>query len=178
QDIYRAEEVTNRLQTKLGPQFYVDNWIHQNKSLFSAMKLEKMMLFVTIALIVLVAAFNIISTLVMMVLEKNKDIAILIAMGCTSKQIMRVFMMQGLLIGFAGTTIGAILGVGISWVMDHYRLIRLPLDVYFIPYLPFHVRVTDFAMVIGTAFLISFISTLYPALRASKINPAEALRYE
>ncbi|PWT93720.1 MAG: hypothetical protein C5B54_01440 [Acidobacteria bacterium] len=177
-NIYDAQAVTDRLQKKLGPRYYVDNWIHQNKSLFSAMKLEKMMLFVTIALIVLVAAFNIISTLVMMVLEKNKDIAILMAMGCTSKQIRRIFMFQGLLIGIAGTTVGAILGVSISWVMDHYRVIRLPLDVYFIPYLPFHVRTTDFLMVIGTAFLISFFSTFYPAVRASKINPAEALRYE
>jgi lipoprotein-releasing system permease protein len=142
------------------------------------MKLEKIMLFITIALIVLVAAFNIISTLVMMVLEKNKDIAILMAMGCTSRQIMRIFMLQGVLIGIVGTVLGAILGVSISWVMDHYRVIQLPLDVYYIPYLPFHIRAADFTIVTLTALLISFISTLYPALRASHINPAEALRYE
>lgn len=176
--IDRAQEISDKLQTKLGSRFIVDNWINQNKSLFSAMKLEKIMLFITIALIVLVAAFNIISTLVMMVLEKNKDIAILMAMGCTNRQIMRVFMLQGILIGIAGTLIGATLGVGISIVMDHYQVIKLPLDVYFIPYLPFHVRIPDFCLVTGTALLISFLSTLYPALRASGINPAEALRYE
>lgn len=177
-DLYNAQEVTNQLQSKLGSRYIVDNWINQNKSLFSAMKLEKIMLFITIALIVLVAAFNIISTLVMMVLEKNKDIAILMAMGCTSSQIMRIFMLQGVLIGIVGTILGAILGVSISWLMDHYRVIQLPLDVYYIPYLPFHIRTVDFMIITVTALLISFISTLYPALRASHINPAEALRYE
>jgi len=177
-DIYSAQDISNRLQMRLGNRFLTDNWINQNKSLFSAMKLEKIMLFITIALIVLVAAFNIISTLVMMVLEKNKDIAILMAMGCTGRQIMRVFMLQGLLIGIAGTILGAFLGVTISWFMDHYRVIKLPLDVYFIPYLPFHVRGSDFLIITFTALLISFGSTLYPALRASHINHAEALRYE
>jgi lipoprotein-releasing system permease protein len=114
----------------------------------------------------------------MMVLEKNKDIAILMAMGSTSRQIMKIFMLQGVLIGIAGTTIGAILGVTSSWILDHYRVIQLPLDVYFIPYLPFRVRPDDFLMVTTTALIISFLSTLYPALRASRIRPAEALRYE
>ena len=114
----------------------------------------------------------------MMVLEKNKDIAILMAMGCTNKQVMRVFMLQGILIGIAGTLIGATFGVTVCTVLDHYQVIKLPLDVYFIPYLPFHVRIPDFLLVTGTALLISFLSTLYPALRASQINPAEALRYE
>lgn len=176
--IDRAQKISDTLQEKLGSRFLVDNWINQNRSLFSAMKLEKIMLFITIALIVLVAAFNIISTLVMMVLEKNKDIAILMAMGCTNKQVMRVFMLQGILIGIAGTLIGATFGVSVCTVLDHYQVIKLPLDVYFIPYLPFHVRVPDFLLVTGTALLISFLSTLYPALRASQINPAEALRYE
>jgi lipoprotein-releasing system permease protein len=177
-DIYEAVEVSERLQQKLGPRYVVDNWIDQNKSLFSAMKLEKMMLFITIALIVLVAAFNIISTLVMMVLDKNRDIAILMAMGSTTRQIMRIFMLQGMIIGFVGTVLGAFLGVTLSWLMDHYKVIKLPLDVYFIPYLPFRVQADDFLVVVGTALLVSFFSTLYPALRASRINPAEALRYE
>jgi len=177
-DIYSAEEIAGRLQAKLGKDYVTDNWVHQNKSLFSAMKLEKIMLFITIALIVLVAAFNVISTLVMMVLEKTHDIAILMAMGCTSRQIMRIFMIQGILIGVAGTIVGALLGVTGSFLMDHYRVIQLPLDVYFIPYLPFHVRPIDFALVTLTALAISFVSTLYPALRASRVNPSEALRYE
>jgi lipoprotein-releasing system permease protein len=177
-DIYSAEEISKRLQKTLGPHYVVNNWIHQNKSLFSAMKLEKIMLFITIGLIVLVASFNVISTLVMMVLDKTSDIAILMAMGCTSRQIMRIFMLQGILIGVAGTILGALLGVAGSWLMDHYRVIQLPLDVYFIPYLPFRVRPVDFATITLTALAISFVSTLYPALRASRINPAEALRYE
>jgi len=177
-DIYHAEEVTARLQKKLGHNYITDNWINQNKSLFSAMKLEKMMLFIVIALIVLVAAFNIITTLVMMVLEKNKDIAILMAMGSTTRQIMRIFMLQGILVGIAGTALGALLGLSLSWILDRYQLIKLPLDVYFIPYLPFRVRPGDFLMIVCTALLISFLSTLYPAGRASRINPAESLRYE
>ncbi len=177
-DIYRAEEIANRLKKTLGSGYVINNWIHQNKSLFSAMKLEKIMLFITIGLIVLVASFNVVSTLVMMVLDKTSDIAILMAMGCTSRQIMRIFMLQGILIGVAGTIVGAVLGVAGSWVMDHYRVIQLPLDVYFIPYLPFRVRPVDFAMITLTALAISFVSTIYPAMRASRINPAEALRYE
>jgi lipoprotein-releasing system permease protein len=177
-DIYAAEKVSDRLQKQLGSSYITDNWIHQNQSLFSAMKLEKIMIFITIALIVVVAAFNIVSTLVMVVLDKNKDIAILMAMGSTSKQIMRIFMLQGILIGIAGTVVGAVLGFSISWFMNYYRVIRLPLDVYFIPYLPFHVRLFDFIAITGIALLITFTSTLYPAYRASHINPAEALRYE
>jgi len=177
-DIYRAEEVSGRLQRKLGKNYITDNWINQNKSLFSAMKLEKMMLFIVIALIVLVAAFNIITTLVMMVLEKNKDIAILMAMGSTTRQIMRIFMLQGTLVGIAGTALGALLGITVSWILNRYQVIKLPLDVYFIPYLPFHIRPGDFLVIISTALLISFLSTLYPASRASRINPAESLRYE
>jgi lipoprotein-releasing system permease protein len=142
------------------------------------MKLEKIMLFITITLIVLVAAFNVVSTLIMTVLDKHKDIAVLMSMGATTKQIMRIFMIQGVLIGIAGTLIGAMLGILASWIADYYKLIQLPLDVYFIPYLPFHLRTEDIFMITGTALLISFLSTLYPAIRASRINPTEALRYE
>src|SRR5262249_5123870 len=177
-DLENADAVSTRIGKRLGSQYQTDNWINQNKSLFSAMRLEKLMLFITIALIVLVAALNIVTTLVMMVLEKHKDIAILMAMGTTSRQIMRIFMLQGILIGIAGTILGAFLGISICWVMDHYRIIKLPLDVYFIPYLPFRIRLTDFMLIISTALLISFCSTLYPAIRASRIQPAEALRYE
>ncbi len=177
-NIHRANEVSDRLQKSLGSRFFVDNWINQNRSLFSAMKLEKIMLFITITLIVLVAAFNVVSTLIMMVLDKNKDIAVLMAMGATTKQVMRIFMIQGVLIGIAGTLIGAILGIVTSLIMDHYKVIQLPLDVYFIPYLPFRLRFEDVAFVTATALVISFLSTLYPAIRASRINPAEALRYE
>jgi lipoprotein-releasing system permease protein len=177
-NIHDATKVSDQLQKQLGSRFLVDNWINQNRSLFSAMKLEKIMLFITITLIVLVAAFNVVSTLIMTVLDKHKDIAVLMSMGATTKQIMRIFMIQGVLIGIAGTFIGALLGIVTSWVMDHYKIIQLPLDVYFIPYLPFHLRTEDIFMITGTALLISFLSTLYPAIRASRINPTEALRYE
>ncbi|MCI0618199.1 ABC transporter permease, partial [bacterium] len=177
-NIHDAAKVSDQLQRQLGSRFLVDNWINQNRSLFSAMKLEKIMLFITITLIVLVAAFNVVSTLIMTVLDKHKDIAVLMSMGATTKQIMRIFMIQGVLIGIAGTFIGALLGIVTSWVMDHYKIIQLPLDVYFIPYLPFHLRTEDITMITGTALLISFLSTLYPAIRASRINPTEALRYE
>jgi lipoprotein-releasing system permease protein len=177
-NIHDASKISDQLQKQLGSRFLVDNWINQNRSLFSAMKLEKIMLFITITLIVLVAAFNVVSTLIMTVLDKHKDIAVLMSMGATTKQIMRVFMIQGVLIGIAGTLIGAVLGIVTSWVMDHYKIIQLPLDVYFIPYLPFHLRIEDIVMITGTALVISFLSTLYPAIRASRINPTEALRYE
>ncbi len=177
-NIHDAAKVSDQLQKQLGSRFLVDNWINQNRSLFSAMKLEKIMLFITITLIVLVAAFNVVSTLIMTVLDKHKDIAVLMSMGATTKQIMRIFMIQGVLIGIAGTFIGALLGTVTSWVMDHYKIIQLPLDVYFIPFLPFHLRIEDIIMITGTALLISFLSTLYPAIRASRINPTEALRYE
>lgn len=177
-NIHDASKVSDQLQKQLGSRFLVDNWINQNRSLFSAMKLEKIMLFITITLIVLVAAFNVVSTLIMTVLDKHKDIAVLMSMGATAKQIMRIFMIQGVLIGIAGTFIGALLGTTASWIMDHYKIIQLPLDVYFIPYLPFHLRVEDILMITGTALVISFLSTLYPAIRASRINPTEALRYE
>lgn len=177
-NIHDAANVSDQLQKQLGSRFLVDNWINQNRSLFSAMKLEKIMLFITITLIVLVAAFNVVSTLIMTVLDKHKDIAVMMSMGATTKQIMRIFMIQGVLIGIAGTLIGALLGTVTSWVMDHYKIIQLPLDVYFIPYLPFHLRIEDIVMITGTALIISFLSTLYPAIRASRINPTEALRYE
>lgn len=177
-NIHDAAKVSDQLQKQLGSRFLVDNWINQNRSLFSAMKLEKIMLFITITLIVLVAAFNVVSTLIMTVLDKHKDIAVLMSMGATTKQIMRIFMIQGVLIGIAGTLIGALLGTITSWIMDHYKIIQLPLDVYFIPYLPFHLRIEDIVMITGTALVISFLSTLYPAIRASRINPTEALRYE
>jgi lipoprotein-releasing system permease protein len=177
-NIHDAAKVSDQLQKQLGSRFLVDNWINQNRSLFSAMKLEKIMLFITITLIVLVAAFNVVSTLIMTVLDKHKDIAVMMSMGATTKQIMRIFMIQGVLIGIAGTFIGALLGTVTSWVMDHYKIIQLPLDVYFIPYLPFHLRIEDIITITGTALVISFLSTLYPAIRASRINPTEALRYE
>jgi lipoprotein-releasing system permease protein len=135
-------------------------------------------LFLTISLIVFVASLNIVTTLIMMVMEKQRDIAILSAMGATSRTVMYVFMLQGLIIGLIGTTIGATLGSAACWVMDKYRLIHLQAEVYSIPYVPFHLKPWDIALVSGTALLISFLATLYPARNASRLDPVEILRYE
>lgn len=173
-----VQSVADAIRTAAGPGFITTTWIDLNKPLFSALKLEKIALFLTISLIVFVAALNIVTTLIMMVLEKQRDIAILTAMGATRKVIMWVFMLQGLIIGFIGTALGAILGVGISLILDRYKLIQLQAEVYSIPYVPFHVKIWDVVLICCTALLISFVATLYPARNASGLDPVEVLRYE
>jgi lipoprotein-releasing system permease protein len=173
-----VQEVAGAIGAAAGSGFITSTWIDLNKPLFSALKLEKIALFVTISLIVFVAALNIVTTLIMMVLEKQRDIAILTAMGATTRTIMWVFMLQGLIIGLIGTTLGAVLGVGASRILDAYKLIQLEAEVYSIPYVPFHVKPWDVALVCGTALLISFIATLYPARSASRLDPVEVLRHE
>ncbi len=170
--------VAAAIRAAAGPQYITTTWIDLNKPLFSALKLEKIALFLTIGLIVFVAALNIVTTLIMMVLEKQRDIAILSAMGATQKTIMWVFMLQGLIVGLIGTALGALLGTGASWILDRYRLIQLQAEVYGIPYLPFHVKVWDVVLICGTALLISFAATLYPARNASRLDPVEVLRHE
>ncbi len=177
-DLENAGMIADRIRAKAGPGFITTTWIELNKPLFSALKLEKLVLFLTIGLIVFVASLNIVTTLIMMVLEKQGDIAILTAMGATAKTIQRVFMLQGLVIGVIGTAIGDILGMSISWILNHYRLIRLEAEIYSIPYVPFHVRVWDAVLVSGTALLISYLATIYPARNASRLDPVEVLRYE
>jgi lipoprotein-releasing system permease protein len=177
-DIEDVRGVAEAVQAAAGPGFTTTTWIDLNKPLFSALKLEKLVLFLTISLIVFVASLNIVTTLIMMVMEKQRDIAILTAMGATSRTVMYVFMLQGLIIGLVGTTIGATLGIAACWVMDTYRLIQLQAEVYSIPYVPFHLKLWDIALVSGTALLISFLATLYPARNASRLDPVEILRYE
>jgi lipoprotein-releasing system permease protein len=177
-DLEQAESAADEIRAAAGPGFITNTWIELNRPLFSALKLEKLALFITIGLIVLVASLNIVTTLIMMVLEKERDIAILTAMGATSKTIMHVFMLQGLIIGVIGTVVGGLLGVGVCRILDTYRLIQLPAEVYSIAYVPFHVRILDVFAVTGTALLISFLATLYPARSASRLNPVEILRYE
>jgi lipoprotein-releasing system permease protein len=177
-DIENAEAIAEDIRLRAGSGFITTTWIELNKPLFSALKLERLVLFLTIGLIVFVASLNIVTTLVMMVLEKQGDIAILTAMGATAKTIQRVFMMQGMIIGLIGTVLGNLLGIGISWILNTYQLIRLEPEIYSIPYVPFHVRVWDSVLVSATALLISYLATIYPARSAAKLDPVEALRYE
>lgn len=177
-DLEEVESIAELIREAAGPGYVTTTWIDLNKPLFSALKLEKIALFVTIGLIVFVAALNIVTTLIMMVLEKQADIAILTAMGATQKTIMRIFMLQGLVIGWIGTTLGASLGISACRILDAYRIIKLQAEVYSIPYVPFHVRTWDVVLVCSTALLISFLATLYPARSASRLNPVEVLRYE
>jgi lipoprotein-releasing system permease protein len=177
-DIFRVKEITEDLREHLGGGFIIQDWMDMNEAFFSALKLEKLLLFIAIGLIIAVAAFNIIITLVMMVMEKNRDIGILMSMGATSKSVTLTFMLQGVIIGIIGTALGAVLGLGLCWIFDTYKLISLPPDVYTISYLPFKVRLGDFIGVMAMALGISFLATLYPSYRASKLRPAEALHYE
>ncbi|MBW2472646.1 MAG: lipoprotein-releasing ABC transporter permease subunit [Deltaproteobacteria bacterium] len=177
-DIYKASAIAAELEKKLGFGFVVKDWITMNKNLFSALKLEKTAMFIVLALIVLVAAFNIISTLIMVVMSKGKDIAILKSMGATSKGIMKIFVYEGLIIGLTGTIIGVIGGLILCEVLSRYQFIKLPSDVYPITTLPVKVLPMDVTLVAVSAALITLLATLYPSWQASKIDPAVALRYE
>ena len=146
--------------------------------MFSALWLEKIAISITIGLIVMVAALNIVASLVLLVMEKSRDIAILKTMGAGRSSIMKIFMLQGLIIGSVGTTIGAVGGYVLSTILDRYRLIRLDMEVYQIPYLPFTIELTDFFLIVVAALLICFLATIYPSQQASKLDPAEALRYQ
>ena len=149
-----------------------------NQSLFSAFWLEKMAISITIGLIVIVAALNIIASLVLLVMEKSRDIAILKTMGATRRSITVVFMLQGLLIGLVGTAVGAALGLALCWVADRYKLIQIPADVYQISHVPFVVQPWDLAVVVASAIVICFLATIYPSRQAAKLDPVQALRFE
>lgn len=177
-DIYKASAIAAELEKKLGFGYVVKDWITMNKNLFSALKLEKTAMFIVLALIVLVAAFNIISTLIMVVMSKGKDIAILKSMGATSKGIMKIFVYEGLIIGLTGTVIGVIGGLILCEVLSRYQFIKLPSDVYPITTLPIKILPMDVTLVAFSAALITLLATLYPSWQASKIDPAVALRYE
>ena len=177
-DIYRADEIGRQLEQAAGPGFMATNWMEQNKALFRALKLERIVTFITIGLIVLVAALNILISLTMMVMEKTRDIAVLMSMGTRKSQVRRVFITQGVLIGVIGTAIGLVLGYLLSYIGGHYRLLALAPEVYSIDYVPFAPRLMDGVLVALVAVGISFIATIYPSWSAARILPAEALRYE
>ena len=185
-DIYKVKQIGKEIQQKLGFPFWTKDWIEMNRNLFSALKLEKIAMFILLVLIVLVAALNIISTLIMVVMEKNKDIAILKSMGAPSKGILKIFIIEGGIIGVVGTALGTIFGLGIAFRLDkivaflenRFGFKILSPDVYYIEKFPSQVNPTDVVTIVITAILISLLATLYPAWRASKLDPAEALRYE
>ncbi len=160
------------------PETYTTTWMELNKSLFSALKLEKKLMFFTITLIILVAALNIIATLILMVMEKTKDIGILIAMGATSQSIRKIFFLQGAMIGLIGTAVGSALGLIWCWLANTFEIIKVPVDIYQIAFVPFHIKLLDLSIIIGVSLLISFFSTLFPSQRASRIDPVKALKYE
>jgi lipoprotein-releasing system permease protein len=177
-DIYKAGNVGKAIEQAAGPGFMSTSWMEQNKALFRALRLERVVTFITIGLIVFVAALNILISLTMMVMEKTKDIAVLMSMGTRKSQVRRMFVAQGVLIGVIGTAIGLVLGYAISWAGGHYHLISLSPEVYSIDYVPFAPRGIDGVLVALVAIGISFIATMYPSWSAARILPAEALRYE
>jgi len=177
-DLYRADAIGREIEAAAGKGFETTNWMEQNRELFRALKLEQIVTFIVLALIVCVAALNILIALTMMVMEKTRDIAVMMSFGVRVDQVRRIFLLQGLLISVIGTALGLVLGYGLSWVGGHYRFIHLDAAVYSIDYLPFAPRVVD-ALIVGAVSLgVSLVATIYPSGSAAKVLPAEALRYE
>jgi lipoprotein-releasing system permease protein len=177
-DMYEAPVLAAAIPNQLGSEYIVQDWSDMNKSLFSALWVEKMAISLTIGLIVMVAALNIVASLILLVMEKHRDIAILKTMGASARSITLIFMAQGLIIGIVGTVVGAGLGFVTSYVADRYRLIRIPIDVYQVSHVPFTVLPLDFALVVIGAVLVCFLATIHPSRQASRLDPAQALRYE
>ena len=177
-DMFVSQAVAEDIQNRLGQDYATQDWAQMNKSLFSALWLEKMAVSITIGLIIMVAALNIVASLVLLVMEKSRDIAILKTMGSSAASIRRIFMLQGLVIGIVGTGGGTILGVALIYLLDRYKLISVPIDVYQISYIPFTLLPRDLIAVVTAALLICFVATIYPSRQASKLDPAQALRYQ
>ena len=177
-DIYKVGEISTQIERAAGQGFMTRNWMEQNQALFRALRLERVVTFITIGLIVLVAALNILIALIMMVMEKTRDIAVLMSLGVRQRQVRRVFILQGVLIGIIGTALGLVIGYVLSWFGGHYHWISLSAEVYSIDYVPFAARPIDGILVGAVALGISLVATLYPSWSAARILPAEALRYE
>lgn len=177
-DMFRAQEVVDTIVARHGPEYLPQDWADLNRNLFSALWLEKMAISITIGLIVMVAALNIVASLILLVMEKGRDIAILKTMGTSTASVRRIFMLQGLIIGLAGTAAGAAAGCALIYVLDRYKLIQIPVDVYQISHVPFTLQPQDFAVVVIAAVLICFVATIYPSRLAARLDPAVALRYQ
>ena len=172
-----APLVAKSVPEMLGAGYLAEDWGQLNRALFSALWLEKMAIGITIGLIVMVAALNIVASLVLLVMEKSRDIAILKTMGASSRSIRRIFVLQGGIIGAVGTTVGVCSGAAVAFVADRYRLIQLP-DVYDVSWLPFTLVLSDIVLIVGGAFLVCLFATVYPSRQAARLEPAEALRYQ
>ena len=177
-DIYASRDVAQAIPEALGAAYVTDDWTQLNQSLYSALWLEKMAISIALALIMLVAALHIVASLVMLVMEKSRDIAILKTMGAGVRSMRQIFMLQGVIIGGVGTAVGAVAGYLIATVMDHYRVIRMPPDAYQISYVPFVVDPIDFLVVVVSALVVCLLATIYPSRHAGRIDPAEALRFQ
>lgn len=177
-DIYAAPDLTAQIPELLGGEYTAQDWADMNQSLFSALLLEKRAMAIAVGLIVIVGALNIISSLILLVMQKSRDIAILKTMGTSSRRVMYLFMMQGLIIGVVGTTIGGLAGLALCLALDRYELIRIPIEVYQVSHVPFTVLPQDFIVVVVSAIAICFLSTIYPSRQASRLDPVQALRFE
>jgi lipoprotein-releasing system permease protein len=177
-DIYQVRTIADAIREKIGLSYLVRDWMEMHRNLYSALKLEKIAMFIILVLIILVAAFNIIGTLIMVVHDKNRDIAILKAMGATAPAIMRIFIIQGLVIGVVGTCLGLCGGYVLAFIQNQYHVVGLSQDIYYIPQLTVKTSLFDTLWVSCSAILITFIATIYPSRQAARLDPAEALRYE
>ena len=177
-DMFKAPDVVEAIVERYGAEYVPQDWADLNRNLFSALWLEKMAISITIGLIVMVAALNIVASLILLVMEKNRDIAILKTMGTSAGTVRRIFMLQGLIIGVLGTAAGALGGCTLIYIFDRYKLIQIPIDVYQISHVPFTLRPLDFVVVVVSAVLICFVATIYPSRLAAKLDPAVALRYQ
>ncbi len=178
QDVYQAQDVARRIQQKLGLPYWTEDWSRLWPNLFSALRLEKTVYFLVLLLMVLIGAFNIISTLIMVVMEKRKDIAILQSMGATRRSIRRIFLIKGCVIGSVGTLLGVLFGYGICLLIERYQFIELPKDVFLISTVPVRIYLSNFVLVALTSFLICLLASIYPARHAAKLDPVEIIRYE
>ncbi len=177
-DLYAAQEVARRLERALGPPFRARDWMEVNRNLFLAFRLEKVVYFIVLTLIVLVAAFNIVATLIMVVMEKRKDIAILKSMGATNRSIARIFMLKGTVIGVVGTLLGLVGGYAGCWLLARYQFVELPKDVFYVSTLPVRVYGENFGAVALVSIVICVLATIYPARQAAGLAPVEVIRYE
>lgn len=177
-DLFNADKTAITLAERLGSPFYVRSWMEMNANIFAALKLEKIGMFILLAMVVLIGSFSIVTSLVMLVMEKTRDIAVMMAMGATRGMIRRIFILQGCIIGLAGTLLGYAFGLGLGWLLKKYRFIKLPENVYTLDHLPIIITLEDTLIIGGAAMLLCFLATLYPARQAARLEPAEAMRFE